>query len=88
MYSSLIITLENVAGTKIRITGDLQPLSSDYPTIVIANHVTQMDWFFIMSYLIRRGTFRRHRIITLKTNKRDPGLGRLIEIPLHETRSP
>ena len=71
-----MISPELVYGVKIVISGDLTQLES--PNLLIMNHRTRFDWLFLWSYLIRKGSLHREKIILKKQLKHIPGLGKYI----------
>lgn len=70
-----MLNVELAFGVKVKISGDLKPLSG--PCLIIMNHRTRFDWLFLWSYLIRVGNLRHHKIILKQSLKKIPLFGRI-----------
>jgi len=57
-----IFFMEIFFGMEIVITGD-DTLSSEDAALVIANHRTRLDWFFLWSFFLRRGRLCNEKIV-------------------------
>ena len=65
-------------GVKVRISGDLRPLSQNGPTLIVMNHRTRFDWLFFWCFLLRQGKLSHLKIILKKSLKSIPAFGKII----------
>ncbi|CAG5116569.1 unnamed protein product [Candidula unifasciata] len=64
---------ELLMGVKIVITG--KPSRRGASCLILANHRTRLDWFFLMSYICRYSAIDQYRISLKESLKKVPGAG-------------
>ncbi|BFZ07073.1 hypothetical protein BsWGS_10112 [Bradybaena similaris] len=64
---------ELLMGVKIVVNG--KPSRRSTSCLILANHRTRLDWFFLMSYVCRYGAIDQYRISLKESLKKVPGAG-------------
>eukprot|EP01102_Stenamoeba_stenopodia_P014778 TRINITY_DN4953_c0_g1_i1.p1 TRINITY_DN4953_c0_g1~~TRINITY_DN4953_c0_g1_i1.p1 ORF type:complete len:401 (-),score=103.45 TRINITY_DN4953_c0_g1_i1:64-1266(-) len=70
-----IFWTEFVFGAKVFVTGDDTLSNPNESGIIIANHRTRLDWFFLWSFVARRGRLNNEKIILKDSLRKIPGWG-------------
>eukprot|EP01104_Vermistella_antarctica_P017373 TRINITY_DN614_c1_g1_i1.p1 TRINITY_DN614_c1_g1~~TRINITY_DN614_c1_g1_i1.p1 ORF type:complete len:400 (-),score=71.08 TRINITY_DN614_c1_g1_i1:29-1228(-) len=65
--------IEVLNGTKIVVSGDPLPLNSS--GLIIANHRTRLDWFFLWTFVLRKMRLEHEKIVLKDSLRNVPGFG-------------